>query len=560
MASTLLLTEQTAYERAKHLQRLLSLALPEHDLVVATGTSDGWQAHLADVALVVADTDAPLSEAQSAALASFIRSGGGLLAMGETAEAWRTSPLGASLGLPAGARGPATELLVRLAGDHDITRRLDSSFPIYTRPYLPDGELDDAIPLLLTSWRYTTIPLAWLRRDGAGAVVVVTLGADDTALEVRPLWQTLFRSARYLIGWREPAPIRVAMIGYGAIGFEHASAISETPGLDLALACDRNPARLDAARARFPGLRVTSEADEVFAANDLDAVIIGAPPNTHASLARQALLAGKSVIVEKPFCLTTAEADDLIALADERGLALTCYQNRRWDPDFLAIQRIVAEGRIGQVFHVELFIGGYAHPCDYWHSHEPVSGGVFYDWGSHYLDWALTLLPEPVADVRASDHKLVWRDVTNADQANLAVHFRDGCELTFIHSDVAAALKPKWYILGTHGAIVGDWRHTTVTARNWNGDLIEERLAPSEAQPTLIVSTRAADGLIHQERVTLPPAPTYPFHRNFADHLLAGEPLAVDPRASRRNIAVMEAAAYSAAHASVVVPLDDGAA
>lgn len=557
MARTLLLIEQNAYERAKRLQGLLSLALPEHEIVVAPTSGDGWRTHLADVSLVVADVSAPLSDAQGAALTSFVRSGGGLLALGETAEAWRNSPVASALGLPAGRRGPATELLVRVANDHGLTRRLDPSFPCYARPYLPEVELDDATPLLAVSWRYTTVPVAYLRTEGAGTVIITTLGANDDALDTRPLWQFLFRSARYLTGWREPAPARIALIGYGAIGYEHASAISETPGLALALACDRNPSRLDAVRERFPDLRVTSDVDEVLATDTIDAVIVGTPPNTHVALARRALEAGKSAIVEKPFCLTTAEADTLIALAEERSLALTCYQNRRWDPDFLAIQRIIAEGRIGEVFHVELFIGGFAHPCDYWHSHEPVSGGVFYDWGSHYLDWALTLLPERLADVRASSHKLVWRDVTNADQANLHVRFRDGRELTFIHSDVAAALKPKWYILGTRGAIVGDWRHTSVTSRKWNGDLIEERLAPSEVAPTITVSTRTRDGLIHEEQTTLPPAPRHPFHRNFADHLLAGEPLAVDPRASRRNIAVMEAAAYSAAHESVVVPIDE---
>ncbi len=557
MARTLLLIEQSAYERAKWLQRLLALALPTHELVVAPSSAADWQTHLDEVALVVADTLTPLTAAQGEALTAFARARGGLLALGETAETWRAAGLDALLGLPTGRRGPATELIVHVAGDHDLTRRLDDTFPLYERPYLPDDELVGATPLLTVSWRLSTVPVAYLRQAGAGAVVVTTLGASDGALEAVPLRQMLFRAARYLTGWRESAPVRIALLGYGAIGFEHASAIAATPGLDLALVCDRNPARLAVARERFPQLRGVTESDAIFSDDSVDAVIVGTPPNTHAALARRALLAGKSVIVEKPFCLTTAEADALIALAEERGLALTCYQNRRWDPDFLAIQRVIAEGRIGEVFHVELFIGGFAHPCDFWHSHEPISGGVFYDWGSHYLDWGLTLLPEQVADVRASSHKLVWRDVTNADQANLSVRFRDGRELSFIHSDIAAALKPKWYILGTKGAIVGDWRHETISSRKWNGDLIEERLAPAEAPPTVTVSTRALDGLIHQERLTLPPAPAYAFHRNFADHALAGEPLAVDPRAARRNIAVMEAAVWSAAHESAVAPIDE---
>ncbi len=472
-------------------------------------------------------------------------------------DAWRGSALGAALGLPEGQRGPATELIVRLAGDHDITRRLDSSFPVTDRLAIHDGLPEDATPLLVTSWRYTSVPVAWLRPVGAGATAAITLGAADGALESPTLRQVIFRAARYLTGWREPAPARIAMIGYGAIGYEHASAIAATPGLELALICDRNPARLDAARERFPDLRAVREIDDVIADEGVDAAIIGAPPNIHASLALRLLRAGKSAIVEKPFSITTAEADEMIAEAEARDLTLTCYQNRRWDPDFLAIQRAVTEGRIGDLFHLELFIGGFSHPCDYWHSHEPVSGGVFYDWGSHYLDWALTLLPNQVADVRASSHKRVWRDVTNADQASIAIRFRDGREVSFIHSDIAAALKPKWYALGTRGAITGHWRHETVTARKWNGDLIEERLAPSEALPAVTLATRDAAGLIHEERLALPPAPERPFHRNLANHLLAGEPLAINPRASRRNIAVMEAAAWSAAHDSAVVPIDD---
>lgn len=560
MGHVLLLTERAAYERSKRLSALLASALPDREVItVSAGGADRLDQleRLNEVALIAADSVTPLTAAQARALAAFTRNGGALLLLGETVDAWRDSELGAALGLPEGQRGPATELIARLAGDHDITRRLDSSFPITDRLYIHDGLPEDATLLLVTSWRYSSVPLAWLRPVGAGAAAASTLGATESALESPALSQIIFRAARYLTGWREPAAARIAMIGYGAIGYEHASAIAATPGLELELICDRNPARLDAARERFPDVRVAREIDAVIADEGVDAAIVGAPPNIHASLALRLLRAGKSAIVEKPFSITTAEADEMITEAETRGLTLTCYQNRRWDPDFLAIQRAVLEGRIGDLFHLELFIGGFSHPCDYWHSHEPVSGGVFYDWGSHYLDWALTLLPDQVADVRASSHKRVWRDVTNADQASIAIRFRDGREVSFIHSDIAAALKPKWYALGTRGAITGHWRHETVTARKWNGDLIEERLAPSEALPAVVLATRDAAGLIHEERLALPPAPERPFHRNLANHLLAGEPLAINPRASRRNIAVMEAAAWSATHDSAVVPIDD---
>jgi predicted dehydrogenase len=416
---------------------------------------------------------------------------------------------------------------------------------------LPDGTTQ----LAQTTWHFSPVTLAYLQPWGMGQVMALGLGMSESTLQHHAIQQMIYRAMRYLAGWRESEPVGVALLGYGAIGYEHGQAIRATPGLELRVACDRNPKRLEAAREAFPGLRIATEIESVMADDTIQAVVVGTPPNTHAALSQQLLAAGKHVVVEKPFCLTTAEADDMIALAHEHRLALTVYQNRRWDPDFLAIREAAQARAIGDVFHMETFIGGFSHPCDFWHSHESISGGVFYDWGSHYLDWMLNLMPGEVSDVRAGSHKRVWHDVTNADQASLWLRFAGGEEASFIHSDVAALLKPKWYILGTRGAIVGHWRHEIVTTRAWSGDLIEERLAPAEALPIVTVATRTTQGQIHEQRLELPPAPLHPFHRNFADHVLAGEPLAVPPESSRRNIAVMEAAAYSASHGAEVVRL-----
>ncbi len=124
-----------------------------------------------------------------------------------------------------------------------------------------------------------------------------------------------------------------------------------------------------------------------------------------------------------------------------------------------------------------------------------------------------------------------------------------------MHSDIAAAMKPKWYILGERGAIVGHWRQETVKTRRWSGDLIEERLAPSEALPEVFVYTYETSGVIHERHLMLPQAPHYAFHRNLANHLHCDEPLAVRPEESRRNIAVMEAAKLSAQRGGEVISL-----
>ena len=86
----------------------------------------------------------------------------------------------------------------------------------------------------------------------------------------------------------------------------------------------------------------------LLADDGVDLVIVSTPPNTHAEWTLRALEAGKSVVVEKPFCLTVDEADRQIAAAKERGLTLAVYQNRRWDPDYLALKKVIRSGQIGE--------------------------------------------------------------------------------------------------------------------------------------------------------------------------------------------------------------------
>ena len=500
----------------------------------------------------------PLSKEQELALCAFVENGGGLVCSGDILEAYHEyDMLRNVLGPVHGACIPRSELIIRTATeDHYITRRADPTFTVVEEMYLLDSVPEDSEIVWLTSWRYTTRAVAYTRSYGKGQVFCTTLGYDEGTHRNPAFVQMVQRATHYVAGVSsEERPIRVALIGYGAIGFEHGSAVSAVAGLDLSLVCDRSEQRLQSAVQAFPGVRTCTDMDRVISDPDIDAVIISTPPNTHAPIAMQLLRAGKHVVTEKPFCLTTAEADAMIALATEKQRTLSVYQCRRWDPDYLAIQQVLKQNMIGSPFHIETFIGGYAHPCDYWHSHEPISGGVFYDWGSHYLDWILNLIPDPVVAVRGVEHKRVWHDVTNADQSSVHIRFAGGQEASFLHSDIAAALKPKWYVLCERGAIVGQWRHESVLSRRWSGDLIEERLAPSEALPRLTVFIRDTDDRIHEQQLTLPSMPSYAFHRNLANHLHYGEPLAVPPEEARSNIAVMETAKRSAERGGEMIEL-----
>jgi scyllo-inositol 2-dehydrogenase (NADP+) len=501
----------------------------------------------------------PLNAQQEQDLCNFVERGGGLVCLGDAIEAYHEyDRLGEVLGHVHGFCTPRSEIIASVATPHHyITRRVDPSFSAVEAVYLLRIVPPDAQVLWQTSWHYVPHVLAYTRDYGRGRIFCSPLGSSPETQEHPVFQQMVVRATQFVLGTEtEERTANIAIIGYGAIGLEHGTAISNVPGLAYALVCDRNPERLALATKAFPGIRTCTDSHEVAEDSDIDVVIVSTPPNTHASISLQMLRAGKHVVSEKPFCLTTQEADEMIQLAKEQHRLLTVYQCRRWDPDYLAIQQILKHGTIGPIFHIETFIGGYAHPCHYWHSHEPISGGVFYDWGSHYLDWILNLIPDPVVSVRGIEHKRVWHDVTNADQSSVYLRFAGGQEAQFLHSDIAAAVKPKWYILGERGAIVGHWRKETVKSRRWSGDLIEERLALSEALPNLTVFTRDIGDVIHEQHLMLPSAPLYAFHRNLANALHCTEPLAVPPEEARRNIAVMEAAKCSAERGGEVIALN----
>jgi predicted dehydrogenase len=501
---------------------------------------------------VVVTADACDTQADHRLLTGFVERGGGWLKLVDETE----GSLPEGFGVRPGKPGDQSELRIVFQDAADpLAVRLPEAFYLAARHRPIEIESPEAQTVLYADWHYTHSPVVVRRTLGKGRLACATIPTCGP----EPLQQVFYRLIRFLAaGPTENRRLGVGILGYAPwVGKIHGLGAQHTVGMELRITCDLNPRRLQAAAEDFPGVKTCSTAEALAGDPDIDLVVIATPPDSHARLALQMTAAGKHVVVEKPLALSRREAESMAEAAQQCNLHLSCHQNRRWDVDYLAIRQALTENRIGGLFHMETFVGGFEHPCGYWHSHAPVSGGTAYDWGGHYLDWIVSLMPGPIASVTGSRHKRVWHDVTNADQETIRIRFADGRQAEFMHSDIAAVRKPKWYLLGTEGAIVGHWRE--VSAFEIDPVLYYHRheVPPTEMTPDLRLFRRHPTGRILEQALALPERRFFEFHRNLADHLLTGEPLAAPLEDSVRVVAILEAAARSAASGGRREGIDD---
>ncbi|MGW2028803.1 Gfo/Idh/MocA family protein [Streptomyces spinosus] len=252
-------------------------------------------------------------------------------------------------------------------------------------------------------------------------------------------------------------PLRVGLIGYGLAGSVfHAPLIAATEGLALDTVVTSQPERQQQARAEFPDVRTAATPEELFGrADELDLIVIASPNKTHVPLATTALEAGLPVVVDKPVAGTAAEARELAALAEKRGLLLSVFQNRRWDNDFLTLRQLLADGALGDAWRFESRFerwrpqlkGGWRESGD------PAEiGGLLYDLGSHVVDQALVLFG-PVTEVYAESD--VRRPGAQADDDTfIALTHASGVRSHLYVSATTAQLGPRFRVLGSRAGYV----------------------------------------------------------------------------------------------------------
>ena len=189
--------------------------------------------------------------------------------------------------------------------------------------------------------------------------------------------------------------INVALSSYGMSGeVFHAPLITAHPLFHLKAVLERHHEK---SKERYPEVKVVKNYEALLNDADIDLVIVNTPNALHFDMCQKALEAGKHVVVEKPFTNTVAEAEALIRLAREKSRVLTVFQNRRWDGDFMTVQKVVNAGLLGNLVEYEAHYDRYRNyvETDTWKEETGPGSGILYNLGSHMIDQALVLFGVP---------------------------------------------------------------------------------------------------------------------------------------------------------------------
>lgn len=346
--------------------------------------------------------------------------------------------------------------------------------------------------------------------------------------------------------------IRTGLAAYGMSGqVFHAPFISTNPHFELTAVAERSK---ELSRAKYPHARIVRSFDELIGIDELDLIVVNTPDSTHYDYARRALLAGKHVVVEKPFTTTAEEGEALTALAAEKGLTLSVYQNRRWDCDFLTVKEILSKGLLGRLVEFESTFPRYRNfiKPNTWKETGESGGGLTYNLGAHLIDQAVQLFGMPQA---------VFADISTLRTGGkvddyFIIHLLKPAKapevkITLKASYLMCESEPRFVLHGTEGSYV------------------KHGLDPQEADLTkgLLPDTphwgeedTSHWGMLHTEKdgnVLREPYPTLPgnygaFYENIYQAIRHGRPLQSDARGVIGVIRLIEAAWQSSRTQQVI--------
>ena len=338
--------------------------------------------------------------------------------------------------------------------------------------------------------------------------------------------------------------IRVGLAGYGLAGSVfHAPLIGACERMQLSAVLTSRDAP-----QRVPGI------ETLFERSDL--VVVATPNATHFEVAAAALNAGKHVVVDKPFTLTVGEADELIALAREHKRVLSVFHNRRWDSDFLTVQKHLS--RLGDIMLFEAHWDRFRPQIKRgWREEAQTGGGVLSDLGPHLIDQALVLFGMPNAI--SADVLAQRRSAQVDDYFDLILHY-GARRVSLRSSTLIARPRPRFAVHGLGGSFVKYGLDPQETQLKAGMDPRDDRFGLDEMNGTLTFGegargkAPAGDGPFGNLSVGDGRCGNVPsehgnyraFYEKMADAILDGAPVPVDPEDARAGLVLIDLARRAA--------------
>jgi predicted dehydrogenase len=336
------------------------------------------------------------------------------------------------------------------------------------------------------------------------------------------------------------APINVGLVGFGMAGqVFHAPLIHANSNLRLTHIVQR---RGNLSSTNYPEARQVRDVDEVLAADSVELVVVATPNTSHYDIARRALEAGKHVVVDKPFTITSSDADRLIELSRKVNRMLSVFQNRRWDGDFLTVQQILDQKLLGRVVEYESRFDRFrpAVKSGAWREQALPGSGLLFDLGSHLIDQAVLLFGRPMG---------IYARVLQQREGAVAP---DNFEVHLDYKEVKVTVKsgalvcepsPRFVLYGTEGSYVKYGLDPQEEALK-QGGLPALPNWGAESEQFWGMHTRCDGSVTRKKYPTL--AGRYPeYYKNVYRAITGQEELAVKPEQARGVIRLIELAEQS---------------
>ncbi|RPI44820.1 MAG: oxidoreductase, partial [Bacteroidetes bacterium] len=241
--------------------------------------------------------------------------------------------------------------------------------------------------------------------------------------------------------------ITTAICSFGMSGrVFHGPLLGSHPGFRLRKILERTGSE---SAGKLPGSVIVRHYRDILEDPQIELVVVNTPDHLHFEMARDAILSGKHVVVEKPFTLLSSHADELITLAEKYRVVLTVFQNRRWDGDYLTVREIIGSGRLGRLVDFESHFDRYRKEIqDSWKDRSNGTG-TLYNLGSHLVDQALVLFGMP--DRLFCDTRMLREGARTDDSFDLFLHY-EGFRCLLRSSYLVREPGPRFILHGTEGS------------------------------------------------------------------------------------------------------------